>query len=546
MRSPLATALLLLLAAPAALLPAQSLYIYAASGRGRTAANAYLLDNLADSQSIGNDETWYDLAIDDPDRWMLRGDGKVALNGTSIWDLADDDDWRALTVTDDGTFYALRKGGRVSSGTAAVEPAVVVNYEAGSFDYTDILTDGTTVYVLRANGAVFRVPETDPLVKFDGPPGEIEDNENDGEAKDVTWFRFHLDPVDGKVWALRRDGTLKSAVLPAVPPAPEELDPGTTEANLPYDGGDDVIDEDELYADFCLDESGAWFALRADGKLYDVDHQGPPEGPLADFPGEASDGSDEEYQGVLAVAGSTLVLRGDGKVYRDTITEALVDQKEDLWFGLALGTEFPDLENVKNQAPFASCMTVTAPEGADVVLPVVAVDRDLPAEDLTVTVDPELPLPAGASFDEPTRTISWPDAGPAGKYKVRILVDDGIAKPVKAVQTIVIKPLDDNGDKNLKPKKAKVSRARALVALPFALVVPAWDLDGDGLAVSLDESGKPLPEGVGYDELSGEFSWDAPTVADKGSRKFPFLIDDGTVTVKSPLQVKVETSLLAF
>ena len=535
----------LMLAAPT-LLPAQSLYLYAASGRGRTAANAYLLGNLADSQSITNDETWYDLAIDGPDRWMLRGDGKVALNGASIWDLADDDDWRALAVTDDGTFFALRKGGRVSSGTASVEPAVVVNYEAGSFDYTDILTDGTTVYVLRANGAVFRVPETDPLVKFDGPPGEIEGDEDDGEAKDTTWFRFHLDPTDGKVWALRGDGTLKSAVIPALAPAPGELDPGTSEADLPYDDGDEVIDQDELYADFTFDENGAWYALRADGKLYDATHQGPPEGALVDFPGEPSDDSDQEYQAVLAAGGATLVLRDDGKVYRDTETEALVDLKDDLWFGLALGTDFPNLDNVKNQAPFASCMTVTAPEGADVVLPVVAVDRDLPAEELLVTVDPELPLPSGATFDEPTRTISWPDAGPAGKYKVRILVDDGIAKPIKAVQTLVIKPLDDNGEKNLKPQKAKVSRARALVALPFALVVPAWDLDGDELTVTLDASGKPLPPGASYDGLAGEFSWDAPAVADKGSRKFQFLLDDGTVTVKSPLQVKVETSLLAF
>lgn len=546
MRTPLLLPSLLLLAGPAALLPAQSIYIYTASARGRTAANAYLLDNLADSQSISNDESWYDLAIHGSDRWMLRGDGKVALNGTSIWDLADDDDWRAITVDDTGAFYALRKGGRVSSGTAEVEPEIVVNYDAGSFNYMDILADGTTIYVLRANGAVFRVPEMDPLVKFDGPPGEVDGNQDDGEAKDVTWFRFHINPSDGKLWALRRDGTLKSAVIPAVPPAPAEPDPGTTEANLPYDSGDDVIDQDELYADFTFAEDGSWYALRADGKLYDAAHQGPPEGPLVDFPGEPSDDDDQEYKAVLAVAGLTVVLRDDGKVYRDTDTEAAVDLKEDLWFGLALGTDFPNLDNVPNKAPFASSMTVTAPEGADVVLPVVAVDRDLPAGDLAVTVDPAKPLPAGATFDEPTRTISWPAAGPAGTYKVRLLVDDGIAKPVKAVQTIVIKPLDENGDKNTKPRKAKVSGAKALVALPFSLVVPAWDLDGDDLVVSLDESGQPLPAGVAWDDGTDEFTWDSPIIADKGSRKFQFLVDDGTVVVKSPLKLSVETSLLAF
>jgi hypothetical protein len=526
--------LLILLAALAAPLPAQSLYLYAASETGRVSANGYPLDNLADSTAAAKDEVWHDLFVHGADRWLIRGDGKVAKNGESIQDLADDDDWRGIVVDDDGDFFALRLGGKVAG-----PDGVIANYDAGDFNYLDIVTDGVDVYVLRSNGAVFRVPELDPLVKFDGPPGEVDGSSGDGEASDTAWVFMAINPADGRLWALRRDGTLKSADIPADPPV--DPDPGTLEASLPYDDSDGIVDQDELYKDLVFTPGGAWYALRADGKLFDEANQGPP---LVDFPGEPSDDDTDSYEAVLADDADTIVLRDDGKVFRGLDTTAIIDLKDSVYFGLAVDTTFPNLDNVKNQAPVATCMTVKAPEGTDIELPVLATDRDKPAEDLVVDVDPET-LPAGATWDGGARVITWPGAGPAGTYKIHVTVDDGIAKPVTAVQTIKIQVPDDNVDKNIKPVLAKVKRAVALVALPFSLPILAFDRDGDSVSVALDES-KPLPDGVSFDAQESLLLWDAPLVADKGTFTFKYLVDDGTVVVTIGRKVKVDTSLLAF
>ena len=196
--------LLVLLAGPAALLPAQSLYIYAASATGRTSANGYPLDNLPDSSSAFEDETWRDLFVDGPDRWLIRGDGRISKNGATVEDLAEDDGWRGIVVDDEGDFFALRNGGRVSG-----PGGVIVDYTAGDFTFLEIITDGQEVYVLRTNGSVYRVSDlapTNPIIRFDGPSGEIDGADDDGEAADVNWVRLAIDPSDGRLWGLRRDG----------------------------------------------------------------------------------------------------------------------------------------------------------------------------------------------------------------------------------------------------------------------------------------------------------------------------------------------------
>lgn len=535
MRIPLLlSSLLLLLAGPAARIAAQGLFIYAANNGGNVSANGYPLDNLADSSSSNDDQEWHDLFIHGPDRWLIRGDGKVNLNGAAVQDLADDTDWTGIVVDDNGDFFALREGGKVSGADG-----VIVNYTAGDFDYVDIITDGQTVYVLRTNGAVFKVPVTDPLIRFDGPPGEVDGASDDGEAADTEWMYMAINPADGRMWALRRDGTLKSADIPADPPV--DPDPGTLESALPYDGGDDVVDQDELYRGLVFDPAGAWYALRSDGRLFNEANQGPP---LVDFPGEPSDDGDQLYVSLLAGDEDTLVLRDDGKVFRGVDTTAIIDLKDDEYFGLAVGTDFPNLENVKNQAPVATCMTITAPEGSDIELPVLATDRDKPTADLAVDVDPET-LPAGATWDGVARVISWPAAGPAATYKIHVTVDDGIAKPVTAVQTIKIQTLDDNPEKNIKPVLAKVKRAVALVGLPFSLPIIAFDRDGDDPTVTLNDAYE-VPEGVTFDDVSEVLSWDDPLVADKGTYTIHYLVTDGIVVKKAGRKVKVDTSLLAF
>jgi hypothetical protein len=513
---------------------AQSTFIYAFSDKGLVSANAYALDDLPQSGSSKNKPTWQDLFVRGADRWLIREDGEVSRNGAHEFSLSTSQLWRRIVVDDTDSFFAMSKGGRVSGAGG-----LIVDYTAGDFLFTDLATDGAVVYVLKSNGAVFRVPEPDPVVKFDGPPGEISGSTEDGQAGDVIWLRLRIDPIDGKLWGLRHDGTLQSADVPARPPATPA--PGVPEASLPYNGSDGSIDIDQLYADFSFDTDGSWFALRNDGRLYSVDSQ---DTALVDYPGEPSASGAQGYVALVVRGGQTIALRADGKLFRNLEPTAITDLKGSGYRGLALGTELPDLSEVKNNKPVGSSMTVTAPEGADIELPVVATDRDKASADLIVDIVPET-LPAGATWDGPSRTISWPAAGPAGKFKIKLTIDDGLAKPVNCVQTIIIKPVDGDAAKNIKPSVAKVSNAVALVALPFQLQVLAFDLDQDPLSLSLDAGDSP-PPGTSFDALTASFTWDAPTVAAAGTHSFKFLADDGTVQAKRTIKVKVQTSLLAF
>ena len=115
-------------------------------------------------------------------------------------------------------------------------------------------------------GTVFHVPDAEPFIQFNGPAGESPFNTGDGEATDTEWKYLALNPADGEMWGLRRDGTLEHAAIPAKPPA--FAVPGTTEAQLPYDDTDHLVDIDELYNGFAFNEDGSWYVLRADSKVY--------------------------------------------------------------------------------------------------------------------------------------------------------------------------------------------------------------------------------------------------------------------------------------
>jgi hypothetical protein len=519
---------------------AQSSFIYAFSDKGLVSANAYALDVLPQTGGSKNSSgstdkpTWQDLFVRGPDRWLIRDDGEVSRNGAHEFSLSDSLVWRRIVVDDADDFFALSKGGRVSGAAG-----IVVDYDAGIFSFTDLATDGQTVYALKSNGAVFRVPEPDAVVKFNGPPGEISGKGADGEAADVTWVRLLIDPIDGKLWGLRHDGILQSADVPARPPT--DPAPGVPEASLPYNNSDGSISIDQLYADFSFDTDGSWFALRNDGRLFSVKSQ---DTALVDLPGGPSVSGNQAYVALVVSAGHTIALRADGKLFGDLEPTAITDLKGNGYVGLALGSQLPDLAKVKNQKPVGTSMTITAPEGADISLPVVATDRDKASADLLVDIVAET-LPAGATWDGPSRTISWPSAGPAGKYKIKVTVDDGLAKPVTCVQTITIKPIDADAAKNIKPSVAKVSNAVALVELPFELQVLAFDLDGDALTLSQDVGASP-PPGTSFDALTGSFTWAAPAVGAAGTHSFKFLADDGTAQSKRTIKVKVQTSLLAF
>ncbi len=526
-----------LLAAAAALLivgqaaSAQDTFVYAYNQSGMVSANGYPLDDLPGSNSSSKDELWRDLVVQGPNRWLIRGDGKIVENGGDVINLPGDSGWRGIVLDDMGVLYAMSKGGKITKVADAVDEELV-NYPGENFDFTDIETDGQTVYVLKSNGSVYRVPEDGPLLKFN-------DSGDDGNVPTKVWTRLLIHPLDGTLWALRQDGKIRSAAIPVSPADP--LDEGTQEADLPYDSGADFIG-DQLYYDFTFAEDGSWLALRADGRLYSTAEQ---VNSIINFPGGPSDGVSETYRSVITRDGDTLVLRDDGGIYQSTSTDEILDLKKSAYQKLVLGSAFPNLDNVDNEPPVGTSMTITAPEGTDITLPVVAVDRDLPSEDLVVEPVADVPLPAGATWDQLTRSIVWPNAGPVGTYKIKITVSDGIDKPVNTTQTIKIKALDVNEAKNAKPVIAKISKATALVAVAYELPILAFDLDGTVPELSLDTS-KPPPEGSSFDEMSGKLIWDVPTLQQLGSVSFKFLATDGTATVKKTIKVKLVTSLLGF
>src|SRR5262245_42414981 len=100
-------------AALAAGAAAQQTYVYAFNAEGRVVANGYALDDLQNGKEKNDeDETWRDLFVAGPDRWLLRGDGRIALNGELLDDdLEGDEDWRAIVVDGNGDFTALRNDG---------------------------------------------------------------------------------------------------------------------------------------------------------------------------------------------------------------------------------------------------------------------------------------------------------------------------------------------------------------------------------------------------------------------------------------------------
>ena len=64
---------------------------------------------------------------------------------------------------------------------------------------------------------------------------------------------------------------------------------------------------------------------------------------------------------------------------------------------------------------------------------------------VVVTVNPDVPLPAGVTFQELddglghlTRTLEWDGSGPVGTYVCKLIVDDGVTTPKKFATKIKV------------------------------------------------------------------------------------------------------------
>ncbi len=170
-------------------------------------------------------------------------------------------------------------------------------------------------------------------------------------------------------------------------------------------------------------------------------------------------------------------------------------------------------------------------EGQSVTLAVVAIDPDLPANDLEFSATG---LPPGLSIEPATGVISGTVEGStAGQYEVRVSVTDNAAPPLLAIAKFDWIVTDSNQPPELKP----VSPIAGDEATLISFTAVATDPDGDNLSFSLTGA----PPGAAIDSSTGRFNW-TPT-EDQGPGFYSFTLmasDDGTPQLAASRTVTVD------
>ncbi len=353
------------------------------------------------------DTEWIVQAIDpvSGDLFALRRDGKVftgdlpsgSLGGTSVGALPEpsvpvDDGERYfdLEFASDGTWYALRGDGKVFASTNLNVPVVDLPGDAsdpgGDDTYVDLATNGTDFWALRFDGKIFK-------------------NTNTTETVDLTNDRY------------------RRIVVSTTPPdlsSFENAPPVTATYKTTALAGDPVAipivatDSDKRAADLVI-------------TLDPVQPTNFPPG----FVFNPSIGS-TSFRGVLS--GTAPALKG-GYSIRLFVDDGVNEPKK---LTYKLKVILPDTDPLKDKKPvFAKPkkpqVVVTGAPPAEVLeLPIFAVDAD--GDPITLAVDPETPLPAGATFvlgPPGTAVFSWTaDPAQAGKAEIRFLATTG-TKTVK-------------------------------------------------------------------------------------------------------------------
>jgi len=522
-------------------------FVYSLSTDGRVAVNAAEIANLKGGATVfgdgppslvGQDEIWLAQVIDGADWWALRFDGNVNRNAENVYSLPVDDElstnWIDLLILE-GAVWALRTDGRVD-----INGAFAVSQPQGGSDseFTRLDTDGTNVWILREDGRVFRDLLTDAVFKFNGP--DSVGGFDDGEDAESVWALMDVDPVDGTLWGLRRDGTLQ--MFDPGAPTDGELPEATEITTLPFEADPEDVDFSDVYVAFDFLDDGTWVALRVNGKVYRESDVSPFFTEVVDLPGGSTD---NPYVDVLPILDGWLTLRQDGQLFDGVDTEpvAIIGKKSHV--ELNLGSEAPDLTNAKTKKPVVANTTIKPVTGHPMVLDVIVTDVDTPDEDLVLTPDVES-IPPGAVWDDETRTLTWDDPGPAGSYKFKLEVDDGVNKTVRKTYKLKVKDPDDNPDKNIKPFAAKIKKAQPLDGTPFSMRIETSDRDGDEVTVMVqDPAVYPYTAGAAFDEKTATFTW-TPVLADVGKVKLTFLVSDGTVTTKRKITIQPKATLLTF
>ena len=543
---PLAAAALLLLATPLGADPTE--YLYAVNLSGKLTVNGTVLEELpgafevTDSGLKAPDDAWVALEVRGPDRYSLRYDGVVRVNGKKRFDLYTNAGtrWTGLGVEDDHVF-CLR-----SDGVLAVDGVVAAELPTAGFAFRRVVVLAGRAYSLRTDGALFRDGASSASGRFLGGPGKAT-GRPDGLGNDSAWIDAAIDPVGGEVLAVRGDGIVQSLDIDdlgdPVPPL------GTEEAALPfvYDLDNDMNGEfdpipllDDSYVDIDVDASGEWFALAGDGRTFGRDSGLVP---LDDFPGNGMR-LDNASVDLAVFAGDRWALRGDGQVFRSGSDEPAF-ALAGLYYGfLTVSADPPNLDNFDEHKLKSVGYEVTTVVGTAVILPAMPTDIETPVADITLTPG-EVPvddLGSSATWNAVDRRLEWDAPQVKGTYKFHVTADDG-HKPVKVTWKIKVVDPDADLEKNKKPVLPKIKNPRPIVGQPFSFPVVVDDRDGDDLTVTVDLADYPFNAGASFDTATRTFSW-TPTADDQGDRKVFFHVFDGTSTQKKTVTLKVRNGLI--
>ncbi len=380
----------------------------------------------------------------DPNIYSLRTDGKVLENQTNTakfqFDAANlggiedgenfDTEWIALAIDPvSGDLFALRRDGKIfmgdlpSGGTAGTsvgalpEPSGSVSDDERYFDL-EFASDGTW-YALRGDGKVFSSANLNvALVDY---PGDASDPEGDDTFVDLATNGTDF-------WAVRFDGKLfmntgTTEIVDLTNERYRRIAVSTTPPDL-----SSFVNASPVVAPYTTTAlAGASVlipvvATDSDKRAADLVVTLDPVQPTNFPPGfifTPSPGS-SSIRGLLS--GTAPAVKGSHSI-RLFVDDGVNAPKKVTY---KLKVVLPDTDPLKDKKPvFAKVkkpqVVVTGAPPAEVLeLPIFAVDAD--GDPITLSVDPETPLPAGALFDPGTGFLTWTaDPTQAGKTQIRFL-----------------------------------------------------------------------------------------------------------------------------
>ena len=492
-------------------------YFYAMTEKGALYLNGTELQKLTGNYSP-NDvlkprgvQRWTDIFVRGSDRYNLRLDGRLEMNGQLLRELPfpkADYSWQRIEVDLAGGVHAIR-----SDGLLAVEGELPIQFDVEGFVFEDLAVLGPNVYAVRGDGAVYVNDQLEPIADFDGKKNDLKKKEGKGSFGDTHWFRLLADPMEGALISLRGDGQMQSLDLAT-------LDV-TVLPDLPFPKKSQNVKSGNLYVDFEISDMGVWYALRRDGSVY---REGDVEEPLVNYPGKRKNPKKGETHVDLALDGTQFgSIRWDGKVYSGLSLDPLVELPKKRFVRLSVSDDPPNLPGSDNYSPVIAVYQVNTVEGEALTIPVIANDIDKREADLLVMVDE---LPDGATYDSVAREVQWPASMSSGKRKFRVTVGDESGDPPVSKRFTVVTRKASTSPKNALPKFSTIGTYQALVDIELKLPIIATDQDGDELTITplLDEGAFAL--GATYDVATSTFCWTAD-FQDLGKTTATFMVSDG-------------------